>query len=512
MRSLRGLVVLGILGLAACGDDDGTGASDTPRTNSPPSAAFMASCADLTCTLTDQSADADGTIQAHAWEFGDGGTSSEPNPTHTYADPGTFTVRLTVTDDGGDTGTVARDVTVSPVHTVPGYSGTYERETPHTSSERHSRYVLQADGQFELHDTKGSDSVVYTGRWTVYDPDTPWIDLDFDAFAGGDCVPPGLPFHWEGIGVFFEISGAIHLAISYCGDWYLQDRQDGEFPEEGFYARAAAPEVPGPPPAQAGQLAFVREGRIHLVSTDGTGVVPVSEGPGDAEPAWSPDGRRIAFTRSGGAATGIYVMDADGSNPVQRTTSGRSPTWSPDGVSLAFVCTEREDGLCSINVDSVADPVVIWPPTPAPRTSFPAWSPDGGRISFTSDYQGYDVFFDIFVVAPDGSGLTALTSAVHRPHVNEFYQSAWSPDGQRIALVTCPWGFEYCSSSVVSVMRADGTAVEWLAAVSGFARPTWSPDGQAIAFASANAIEWISADGSERGRILADGHSPAWRR
>jgi Tol biopolymer transport system component len=50
-----------------------------------------------------------------------------------------------------------------------------------------------------------------------------------------------------------------------------------------------------------------------------------------------------------------------------------------------------------------------------------------------------------------------------------------------------------------------------LAAASGFASPTWSPDGQVIAFASSNAIEWVSADGSQRGRIIADGHSPAWR-
>ena len=509
MRILRGLLFLGIVGLAACASEDRPGTYDNPPTNSPPSAAFTSTCDGLTCTLTDQSTDTDGTIQAHAWEFGDGGTSTEPNPTHIYADFGTFTVRLTVTDDGGGAGTVARPLALT--QPVPSFAGTYERETLHTSHDRDSRYVLHEDGRFELHDTTGAKTVVYTGRWALYDPDTPWIDLDFDAFVGGECVPPGLPFLWEGIGVLFEISGVTHLSISYCGFWYLDDRQDGDFLEEGFYTSAADPGDPGPPPSQAGQLAFVRDGHIHLVNTDGTGVVQVSEGPSDAEPAWSPDGRRIAFTRFGGATPGIYVMDADGSNPVRRTTSGRSPAWSPDGQSLAFVCTERENELCTINVDGMADPVVIWPPTLAPRVSYPAWSPDGSRISFTSDYNLFDSFFDIFVVAPDGSGLTDLTSGNYRVLVNEFYQSAWSPDGQRIALVTCPWAFEYCSSSVVSVMRADGTSLEWLAAASGFARPTWSPDGQMIAFESANAIEWIRADGSERGRILADGSSPAWR-
>jgi Tol biopolymer transport system component len=370
--------------------------------------------------------------------------------------------------------------------------------------------LLHDDGRFELHDIKGTDSVAYLGRWALYDPETPWIDLDFDDFVGGDCVPPGFSFHWEGIGVIFEIAGATHLSISYCGSWYLDDFEDGNFLEEGFYANAE-PDFSGPPLTHSGQLAFVRSGRIHLVNFDGTGVVQLSEGPNDAEPAWSPDGLRIAFSQLGGDTPGIYVMEADGSNPIRRTNSGRSPAWSPDGASQAFVCTERQDGLCLVEVDGVADPVLVWPPTPAPRTLFPAWTPDGSRISFSSDYNFYDIFFDIFDVAPDGSELAVRTAGIHRPFVDEFYQPAWSPDGQRIAFVACVWAFSSCSSSIVSVMRADGTGLEWLATATGLARPTWAPDGQMIAFASGDAIEWIRADGSERGRILLDGESPTWR-
>jgi PKD repeat protein len=508
MRILPGFLILGIVGLAACsnGKSGGTNDAPSPPANTSPTAAFTSACTGLTCTLTDRSTDADGSIVAHAWEFGDGGTSTEPSPTHTYADYGAFTVRLTVTDDDGDSATVTRAFEL-----VQSYSGTYERETSQSTSDRHSRLVLREDGRFELHDMKAADTVVYLGRWARYDPETPWIDLNFDDFVGGDCAPPGTPFHWEGIGVIFEIAGATHLSISYCGFWYLDDLQDGEFLEEGFYVSAEDLEVPGAPPAQVGQLAFVRDGRIHLVNADGTGVVQISEGPNDAEPAWSPDGLRIAFSRSGGDDPGIYVMDADGSDPIRRTTSGQSPAWSPDGVSLAFKCTEPQDGLCRVEVAGVADPVFVWPPTPEPLTMFPAWSPDGSRISFTSDYHFYDTFFDIFDVAPDGSAFAARTAAIHRLFVDEFYQSAWSPDGQRIAFVACPWAFFPCSSSVVSVMRADGTGLTWLAAASGFARPAWSPDGQLIAFASGDAIEWVRADGSERGRILADGESPAWR-
>jgi len=60
-------------------------------------------------------------------------------------------------------------------------------------------------------------------------------------------------------------------------------------------------------------------------------------------------------------------------------------------------------------------------------------------------------------------------------------------------------------------MNADGSGMVRVAATSGFASPTWSPDGQTIAFASGSSIEWVSADGSQRGRIIDSGTSPAWR-
>ena len=56
--------------------------------------------------------DGDGTIESYAWTFGDGGTSTDENPTHPYADAGTYTATLTVTDDNGDTATASVTVTV----------------------------------------------------------------------------------------------------------------------------------------------------------------------------------------------------------------------------------------------------------------------------------------------------------------------------------------------------------------------------------------------------------------
>ncbi|GIG55931.1 hypothetical protein Lfu02_03030 [Longispora fulva] len=81
--------------------------------NQPPTAAFTSSCTNLTCTFTDGSTDADGTITGRSWTFGDGQTSTATNPSVTYAAAGTYPVSLTVTDNGGATHTTTQNVTVT---------------------------------------------------------------------------------------------------------------------------------------------------------------------------------------------------------------------------------------------------------------------------------------------------------------------------------------------------------------------------------------------------------------
>src|SRR4029077_5519482 len=88
-------------------------------TNQPPVASFTSSCSSLTCAFTSTSSDPDGTITSYSWNFGDGGTSTVQNPSHTYATPGTYNVALTVTDNAGATNTVTQSVTVTQANQSP---------------------------------------------------------------------------------------------------------------------------------------------------------------------------------------------------------------------------------------------------------------------------------------------------------------------------------------------------------------------------------------------------------
>ena len=96
----------------------------SPPPNVPPTAAFTPACNGLTCTFTDQSTDSDGTIASRAWTFGDGATSTDQNPSHTFAAAGTYTVQLVATDDDGATGSASRGVTVTTATTSIVLSGT----------------------------------------------------------------------------------------------------------------------------------------------------------------------------------------------------------------------------------------------------------------------------------------------------------------------------------------------------------------------------------------------------
>ena len=170
---------------------------------------------------------------------------------------------------------------------------------------------------------------------------------------------------------------------------------------------------------------------LYVLEPNGSVVTKLTDiGWADVEPAWSPDGRRIAFRSDRTQDVDIFVMDADGSNVTQLTEAPGedwTPTWSPDGSQLAFA-SKRDDSWDIYVMDS--DGSQVRKVTDGPGHHWlPDWSPDGSTLAFASSHQ--DDNWDIFTIGVDGTGIRQITDD---PYIET--EPVWSPDGSTLAFAT----------------------------------------------------------------------------
>jgi TolB protein len=220
-----------------------------------------------------------------------------------------------------------------------------------------------------------------------------------------------------------------------------------------------------------------------------------------AEPAWSPDGRRIAFVSRRDGRSHIYAMRVDGTGTRRLTSSApddSSPTWSPDGRRIAF---SRVGEL--FVVGSRGGPARRIGQGVGGEALDPAWSPNGRLIAYDYRPPGYSIR-EIWVVGVSGKRarqVTRLREVSTRP--------AWSPDGRRIAFQSDANGGHVEIYSIG--LDGKGLRRETRSGIDTF-DPDWSPDGRKIAFSRDGAI-W-TVDRSGREQKLTSGKNdaaPVWR-
>jgi hypothetical protein len=262
----------------------------------------------------------------------------------------------------------------------------------------------------------------------------------------------------------------------------------------------------GAPPPGGGRLLFAaitddRE-RLYTVGADGRGLRPVFKDTDSAfylEPTWSPDGRRVAFTRAEdspvGPAPSVHVAGAGGSRRRELTPGAMSvqPDWSPDGRRIAFMSVvDVETGKISV-MDADGSHARQFAGTPT-SDGEPRWSPDGRRLA-VSAYGGAGND-DVAVIDVRSGRFRRLTSSPAYEH-----SPAWSPDGRRIA---------YVKDGAVHVMRADGSGDRAITRSRKDTAPAWSPDGRRLSFVRDGNLLIAGADGSgaacvRTGMLLSSG-------
>jgi TolB protein len=326
---------------------------------------------------------------------------------------------------------------------------------------------------------------------------------------GGPCWPVLRPVLW--LGWLLLLAGCSGPAAS----------GSGASPSGSGAGPATAASV-----LLTGRIAFARAAasapgrrQIYLERADGSDVHQIVRSDADdTDPALAPDGRRLVFTRRvDGQPDQIFVVGVDGSALRRLNPSGcpgvcgdsvEGPAWSPDGRTLAFTRTvfagspasPATVGLWLVAVDDGAARRLTQEPVRAvagrlgARDGYPSWSPDGARLAFTHAVRGEVGGLDQFAVETmgiDGSDRRQVT-----PNDIQAGEPAWSPDGALIAFQSPPDQEGFPKN--LFTIRPDGTGMHPLTADLGVHdsdHPTWSPDGARIAFSHA-------PDGSTTGADL----------
>ncbi len=237
---------------------------------------------------------------------------------------------------------------------------------------------------------------------------------------------------------------------------------------------------------------------------------------GDCSPAFSPDGRQVAFVRVLSAVVSeVNLVSADGGEPKRLTFDGAGAdtlAWTSNGRELVY--SSRHSGKSRLMKLPVEGGTPQWLAACGNEARYPAFSPHGNRLAWRQNTDNED----IFRISLKSNGSTAapfsgLPSAVIASTAKEV-SPRYSPDGKKIAFVSTRSG-----SEEIWVCGSAGENPTCLTSFRGplAGSPSWSPDGKQIVFdcrPDGNAdIFVISNDGGQAHRLTTDSAEdivPSW--
>jgi len=281
----------------------------------------------------------------------------------------------------------------------------------------------------------------------------------------------------------------------------------------------------------AGKIVFQQStgGVIYTVNGDGSNLRVVSTG---LDPAWSPDGKQIAFARWDSVYPGVYIANADGSGEqlIYGAPRVRSPRWSPDGKFIAFTqqkTTTSGQALWKLGVVELPHtepgttniiPARLTEPECTRLCLTPSWNADGKTLAYTDPGEGIMATSVIsgpatFILAPSGTYFD-VGANMPRPilHLPPIQSSLWSPDGTRLVYAEKAhdrWELHTINadgSNAIGITSPNPILYTFFRVIVNNVAPTWSPDSQQILFLSDRNGRWeffvVNADGSNPRQVL----------
>jgi dipeptidyl aminopeptidase/acylaminoacyl peptidase/outer membrane protein assembly factor BamD (BamD/ComL family) len=236
---------------------------------------------------------------------------------------------------------------------------------------------------------------------------------------------------------------------------------------------------------------------IYVVQADGNGLTQVVREA--SQPAFSPDGRKIAFHSWRRDRLGLQVVSAEGGEMddviIGTGIEDGSPSWSRDGAKIAFASNKEVGRKWRIYVGwltGTGEPVELR------QGESPDWSPEGDKIVYRGcDERGGNC--GLYIMDENGANPTRLTTD------DSDNAPAWSPDGSQVAFMSARDG--NWEIYVVDLANPKPRRLTTNPANDGL--PAWSPDSQRIAFLSDRdgiwAIYLVNPDGSDQYQLVPTG-------
>jgi tetratricopeptide (TPR) repeat protein len=261
--------------------------------------------------------------------------------------------------------------------------------------------------------------------------------------------------------------------------------------------------MPTPTVALAGKIAFTlwdgARYSVWVANVDGSGQNRIIWAM--RQPAFSPDGSKIAVNGEAPDHMNLHVANADGSNLIEVTTNFEDsrPSWSPDGNRIVFDSNRHGDRRWRIYIlEDVTERTESDPLRSPVGDTFgrdPCWMPDGRIVYRGCDYWAGGANCGLYIVLPDGSAIpTRLTT--------DSSDMAPAAHGNKVAFMSIRDG----NWDIYSI-NTDGSDLKHLSNNSANdGLPTFSPNGQFIAFVSDEGGKWavwaMNADGSGRHKLF----------